>query len=59
MLWVIQAILTMSCISSVRWPVEHGMDVFRVFDSLNYLPNLQVRAGVKTDTRVYKGTVGR
>ena len=23
--------------------VEHGMDVFRVFDSLNYLPNLQVR----------------
>ena len=22
--------------------VEHGMDVFRVFDSLNYLPNLQV-----------------
>ena len=23
--------------------VDHGMDVFRVFDSLNYLPNLQVR----------------
>ena len=23
---------------------EHGMDIFRVFDSLNYLPNLQVRS---------------
>ena len=22
--------------------VEHGMDVFRVFDSLNYLPNIQL-----------------
>ena len=21
---------------------EHGMDIFRVFDALNYLPNLQV-----------------
>ena len=21
---------------------DHGMDIFRVFDSLNYLPNLQV-----------------
>ena len=23
---------------------EHGIDVFRVFDSLNYLPNLEVRS---------------
>ena len=22
--------------------VDHGMDVFRVFDSLNYLPNIQL-----------------
>ena len=22
--------------------VEHGMDVFRIFDSLNYLPNIQL-----------------
>ena len=22
--------------------VDHGMDVFRIFDSLNYLPNIQL-----------------
>ncbi|KNC80301.1 pyruvate carboxylase, mitochondrial [Sphaeroforma arctica JP610] len=25
-----------------RMSVEHGMDIFRVFDSVNYLPNLQL-----------------
>ena len=29
---------------------DHGMDVFRVFDSLNYLPNLQV-ATAKYDNK--------
>eukprot|EP00298_Acanthocystis_sp_HF-20_P014588 c20830_g1_i1.p1 GENE.c20830_g1_i1~~c20830_g1_i1.p1 ORF type:complete len:1181 (+),score=578.18 c20830_g1_i1:19-3561(+) len=27
---------------SVKLAVQHGMDVFRIFDSLNYFPNLQL-----------------
>lgn len=27
---------------SVKLMVQHGMDVFRIFDSLNYMPNLQI-----------------
>eukprot|EP01134_Creolimax_fragrantissima_P000586 CFRG0586T1 len=47
-----------------RMSVDHGMDIFRVFDSLNYLPNLQLgvdaagaAGGVVEGTMSYTGDV--
>jgi pyruvate carboxylase len=34
----------------VKHAAESGMDIFRIFDSLNYLPNLRVAMGAVQDT---------
>lgn len=43
----------------VKHSAENGMDVFRIFDSLNYLPNLKVAMeAVRTDTlSICEGTL--
>ena len=40
-----------------RLSTKYGMDVFRIFDALNYLPNLQVLFKVCFLYRVYFATV--